>query len=93
MELKVNVNTTKANLKSKDEYKYFLYSETQQKQRTEIEARINRIFVPGQVVVKGQPQLYTELSRKNTNSFTDTKIVAEGYLSQFNYTNIQSKNK
>lgn len=87
------VNLDKANIKDDNVYMYFLYSETQQKERTTIEARINRIFVPGTVIVRGKPQKYTELSRKPTNTYSDTVIVTSGYLASMNYTKITSKNK
>lgn len=80
-----------ANLKNKDTYVYFLYSETQEKERNSIEAKLGRIFVPGVVVINGQRNYFTELSRKNTNRYADTKVVAEGWRSKMTFTNISTK--
>lgn len=80
-----------ANLKNKDTYVYFLYSETQEKERNTIENKLGRVFVPGVVVVNGQRNYFTELSRKNTNRYADTKVVAEGWRSKMTFTNISTR--
>lgn len=80
-----------ANLKDKDTYVYFLYSETQEKERNTIENKLGRVFVPGVVVVNGQRNYFTELSRKNTNRYADTKVVAEGWRSKMTFTNISTR--
>lgn len=78
-----------ANLKSKDVYVYFLYSEQQYKERSNIEAKMSRIFNPGVVVINGKRHQFTEMSRKSTkNRFPDCKLVAEGWRSKMNYTPI-----
>lgn len=78
-----------ANIKTKDQYVYFLYSEQQLKNRTEVEKKMGRTFSPGTVIVNGKKQNYTELSKRNTNSrYPDCKIVAEGWLSRMTYTKI-----
>lgn len=86
----ITINET-ANLKNKDTYVYFLYSETQEKERNTIENRLGRVFVPGVVVVNGQRNYFTELSRKNTNRYADTKVVAEGWRSKMTFTNISTR--
>lgn len=80
-----------ANLKEKDVYVYFLYSETQEKERKAIEARMGKLFIPGVVVVNGQRSNFTELSRKNNNRYSDTRVVAEGWKSKMVYTNISTR--
>lgn len=88
------VNNTKAKISmEKDEYIYFLYSEYQHKERIKIEASINRIFTPGTVIVRGKPELYTEMSIKPKNTFIDCKIIAEGMRSTMKFTPITSRNK
>lgn len=87
-----NNNNQGANLKSKDTYVYFLYSEQQEKERTEIESRMSRIFRAGTVVVNGKRRKFTELSMKNTNRYPDCKVVAEGWRSTMTYTNISTGN-
>lgn len=89
---KIELNNTTAKIKEKDKYMYFLYSEIQHKERTNIEAKINKIFIPGTVYIHGKANKYTELSKNPTNNYIDTKIVAEGYLSTMRYTKITSKN-
>ena len=79
-----------ANLKNKDVYVYFLYSEQQYKARTEIEARMSRVFNPGTVIVHGKRREFTEMSRTNTNRYPDCKLVAEGWRSKMNYTPVSA---
>ena len=86
----ITINET-ANLKNKDTYVYFLYSETQEKERNTIENKLGRVFVPGVVIVNGQRNYFTELSRKNTNRYADTKVVAEGWRSKMTFTNISTR--
>ena len=86
----ITINET-ANLKNKDTYVYFLYSETQEKERNTIENKLGKVFVPGVVVVNGQRNYFTELSRKNTNRYADTKVVAEGWRSKMTFTNISTR--
>ena len=76
------------NLKGKDAYVYFLYSENQYKERTEIENKMSRVFNPGVVIINGKKLKFTEISRKNTNRFADCKVVAEGYRSKIKYIDI-----
>lgn len=82
-----------AYLKDKETYVYFLYSEKQERDRTNIEATINKIFVPGEVLVRGRYEKFTEMSKKSTNSYNDSKIVAEGYQSTMRYKAVSSKGK
>ena len=71
-----------ANLKEKDFYVYFLYSEQQNKERSEIEKKMSRVFSPGTVIVNGRKKIFTELSRSSKNRYPDCKIVAEGLKSK-----------
>jgi len=80
-----------ANLKEKDTYVYFLYSETQLKERSAIEKKISRVFTPGTVVIQGKRKPFTEISKSSTNRYPDCKLVAEGYKSKMVYINISSK--
>ena len=56
-----------ANLKEKDFYVYFLYSEQQNKERSEIEKKMSRVFSPGTVIVNGRKKIFTELSKSSSN--------------------------
>ena len=71
-------------------YRYFLYSISQHNMRTEVDRNINRVFIPGKVLTRGQWVTFTEISTKPTNSFADTKIIAEGYLEDMKYQNHSS---
>ena len=75
-----------ANLKEKDFYVYFLYSEQQNKERSEIEKKMSRVFSPGTVIVNGRKKIFTELSKSSSNRYPDCKIVAEGWKSKMMYT-------
>ena len=57
-----------ANLKEKDFYVYFLYSEQQNKERSEIEKKMSRVFSPGTVIVNGRKKIFTELSKSSSIS-------------------------
>lgn len=68
-------------------YRYFLYSKSQHAMRVEVDKKINKVFSPGKVLWKGRWIPYTEVSLKPTNSYADTKIVAEGYIEDIKYQN------
>jgi hypothetical protein len=77
-----------------DRYVYFLYSEEQYKEKNTILNKANKIFEPGTVVVNGARKKFTQLSNSSTlPRFIDTKIIAEGNLSQFTYTEPQNVKK
>lgn len=72
-------------------YKYFLYSATQYKARVEIEKKMKKKYIPGKVLVRGQWKNYTEISNNPSNNrFSDSVIIAEGYLENINYTKSKS---
>ena len=75
-----------ANLNEKDFYVYFLYSEQQNKERSEIEKKMSRVFSPGTVIVNGRKKIFTELSKSSSNRYPDCKIIAEGWKSKMMYT-------
>lgn len=72
-------------------YKYFIYSASQMKDRTNIEKNIGRKFIPGTVVVGPKKLQYTELSSTGTSRYSDATIVAEGDITKMSYTNITSR--
>ena len=75
-----------ANLKSKDQYVYFLYSEQQFKERSKVEKSMARVFKAGVVIINGQKKMFTEMSKTPSNRYPDVRIVAEGYRSKLVYT-------
>lgn len=77
-----------------DQYVYFLYSDEQYKEKNNILNKANKMFEPGTVVVNGTRKKFTQLSDSSSlPRFIDTKIVAEGILSQFTYTEPQNVKK
>lgn len=68
-------------------YKYFLYSKTQHNMRIEVDKKINKVFTPGKVFNRGKWIFFTEISNNPTNSYPDTKIVAEGDINNIKYQN------
>lgn len=72
-------------------YKYFIYSSSQMKERTTIEKKVGRKFIPGTVVVGNKKLQYTELSSTGTSGYSDAVIVAKGNITKMNYTKISSK--
>ena len=67
--------------------RYFLYSKSQHNLRVEVDKKIKKVFTPGKVFSKGKWVQYTEISQKPTNSYADTKVVAEGYIEDMKYQN------
>lgn len=82
---------TGANIKSKDTYVYFLYSEQQYKERTELDRKMSMTFSPGTVVVNGRKKIFTEMSRNSKNRYPDCKVVAEGFKGKLTFTPVSTK--
>lgn len=77
---------------NQNRFRYFLYSQSQHKMRTEVEAKLNKEYTPGKVLVNGKWKLYTELSTSPQNiKFADATIVASGNLEDMRYTRSVSK--
>lgn len=75
-----------------DEYVYFIYSETQEKMRTEVEARVNKKFIPGEVLVHGDWKQFTQIAKvSNMAMFPDSIVVAEGYKEKMKYHDCSSQ--
>lgn len=75
-----------ANIDKKRRYVYFLYSQSQHKMCSEIESKIGKDYIPGQVMARGKMRYFTEISSTPTNNkYADAKIVIEGYLDEINY--------
>lgn len=68
-------------------YRYFMYSETQRKEKSNVEKTLNRKYAPGYVIYKGKKHLYTEIVTSVSNCrYADSKLVAEGNLEDLKYT-------
>lgn len=66
-------------------YKYFLYSSQQHKDRESVEKNVGRVYTAGKVLINGKWKDYTEISSSSKNAYSDSKIVAEGELSNIKY--------
>ena len=78
----VNVN------QKEKQYVYFMHSISHEKRRNEIEKSINKMFVPGKVLVRGAWVDFTHIATaNNVNSpmYSDAIIVAEGYKEDMNF--------
>lgn len=74
------------------EYGYFLYSSSQHKMREEIENSLGKKFIPGQVLVNGSWEMFTQISKTSSNNmYGDSKLVAKGYLDQMKYNDCTNK--
>lgn len=77
-----------------DKYVYFVYSTTYVKERNEIENKMGKVFVPGTVVVNGSRNEYSFITEMlDYNRYPDLRVIAEGNLNTFTYTNSYSKPK
>lgn len=66
---------------------YFMFSSEQLKMRITIEAKLNKRFKPGTVIVNGVNKPYTEIVRDPNNvRYKDSKIVMFGDLNLIKYT-------
>lgn len=61
----------------KQEIKYFLFSKEQMDVRKEVESKINRIYIPGEIIIKGKKHMFTEISDNINSRFKDTVVVAK----------------
>lgn len=68
------------------QYRYFLYSQAMEVMRTELEARVNKLFIPGKVLVNGDWKPFTQLSTSaENNAYADSKLVTKGYTDEIQY--------
>lgn len=73
-------------LNQNKKYRYFMYSETQRKEKANVEKTLNRKYNPGYVIYKGKKHLYTEIVTNVANCrYADAKLVAEGNLEDLKY--------
>ena len=67
-------------------YVYFLFSNSQFKDRTNIESEVGMKYTPGSVLKNGQWRIYTEMTSNPDNvKYPDSKVVASGYLRDIKY--------
>lgn len=75
---------------NKGAFRYFLYSRAQHSLREETDLKLGKTFKPGEVLVNGNWKQYTQISPSPSNQFSDSVIVAKGYLNEMRYTNFTS---
>lgn len=74
------------------EYVYFLYSDSQYSLRNEIEDRVNKKFIPGEVMVRGNWKKFTQISKTSSSAmFADSIVVAEGLKDEMKYKDCSSQ--
>lgn len=74
------------------EYVYFLYSDSQYTMRKEIEDKVNKKFIPGEVMVTGSWKKFTQISKSSSSTmFADSIVVAEGYKDKMKYKDCSSQ--
>lgn len=66
--------------------KYFFYSSEQLKFRRQMEEKMGKKFIVGQVIVSGVRKPFTEMSSSPSSRYPDAKLVAEGDPSTMRYT-------
>lgn len=64
---------------------YFIYSKQQLNMRRQLAEKIGGTFIPGTVTVQGTNKIYTEILSELPSRFSDSKVIAIGELSSFNY--------
>lgn len=73
-------------------FRYFLYSAEQETLRKDIEDKVGKQFVVGEVMVNGTWKPFTQLSKtSDSDMFADAKVVAKGYIEDMQYTEPSSK--
>ena len=71
---------------NKNTFVYFLYSKQQHDIMKNVEKTRSKKFVPGRVFTKKDGMVpYTEISLKETNGYSDTKVVAYGVIKDMKY--------
>lgn len=76
-----------------DKYVYFIYSEEQKVMRSDLEAKMSRLFIPGKVIVNGVRKQFTELNTTGNLRYPDSVIVAQGLQSKITYTDVEIRSK
>lgn len=66
--------------------KYFIYSSEQMKFRKSVDAKIGRMYYPGQLYTGARAILFTELSSTGKSRYSDAKIVYKGETDGLKYT-------
>lgn len=77
------------------QYVYFMNSDEYVSKTNEVEAKLGRRFVVGNVIVKGVKKNYAIMSttKKFLSQYPDAKLIAEGYKSKMQYTEPTTENK
>lgn len=73
-------------------YRYFLYSAEQEALRKNLESKMSKEFIIGEVMVNGVWKPYTQISIQSDNvAYADAKVVAKGYLEDMEYTECSTR--
>lgn len=66
--------------------RFFFFSHTQLEEKKTIAKRMNKEYYPGQVMVNGQAQPFTQISSKPTSNYSDAKLVISGRIDKVHHT-------
>lgn len=76
------------------DYRYFLFSMDQVKDKNKIYDKVNKTMVLGTVFYNGVRKEFSALSTTPTlNKYTDVRIVAQGDITKMQYTMPRAKSK
>ena len=67
------------------EEKFFMYSKEQYDKRVAIESKIGRKYIPGEIIINGEPRRFTEVSNKFNSRFKDVVLIYQGDPSSVKY--------
>lgn len=69
----------------RDKYVYYLFSAKQRDEKRKVMREMGRDYIPDKVKTNSGYVEYTEVSSSPTNPlYTDSTVVAKGYLSKMN---------
>ena len=64
----------------------FVYSREQKKDKEKIFAKINKVYTPGSVIVKGRTKPFTDIVLDiNKFAYSDAQLVVSGDIRQIKY--------
>lgn len=74
------------NNNEKVDFRYFIFSSSQMKDKIEIEKKIGRKYQPGTVLTKGSYKQFTDIIKEPTHKrYSDAIIVAYGDINTMKY--------
>jgi len=66
-------------------YVYFQFSKEQLDNSIKTELKLGKKYIPGKVIIKGKPYMFTEITSTTNSKYKDARIIAQGYSDEMNY--------